>query len=215
MREYGTNVVGGVTPGKGGQSVLGVPVFNTPQESVNSLRTLTSHPFCAGRWSEGCSNFCDRRRDQAHRAGARSRFSMGRHGNRSSRKSKWRKFLGPNTLGALRLREGRRWHDRWSRGKCATMVQARQSKGVGVISRSGQHGSSTGYYLGQAGVAFQPSCTSVATRCSEFEFQMPRDVRGHPFTEAIVIFGEIGSFAGGRIGTTDCGSKSHQTGDRL
>src|SRR5438034_6178595 len=37
MREYGTNVVVGVTPGKGGQSVLGVPVFNTPQEAVNAL----------------------------------------------------------------------------------------------------------------------------------------------------------------------------------
>src|SRR5437763_15112626 len=37
MREYGTNVVAGVTPGKGRQSVLGVPVFNTPGEAVNSL----------------------------------------------------------------------------------------------------------------------------------------------------------------------------------
>src|SRR5260370_30823647 len=37
MREYGTNVIAGVTPGKGGQSVLGVPVFNTPQDAVNSL----------------------------------------------------------------------------------------------------------------------------------------------------------------------------------
>src|SRR4029078_13115616 len=37
MREDGTNVVGGVTPGKGGQSVLGVPVFDTPQEAVDSL----------------------------------------------------------------------------------------------------------------------------------------------------------------------------------
>jgi succinyl-CoA synthetase alpha subunit len=36
VMRYGTNVVGGVTPGKGGQ-VLGVPVFNTPQEAVNSL----------------------------------------------------------------------------------------------------------------------------------------------------------------------------------
>src|ERR1700741_3284431 len=37
MRDYGTNVVAGVTPGKGRHTVLGVPVFNTPKEAVNAL----------------------------------------------------------------------------------------------------------------------------------------------------------------------------------
>src|SRR5437667_3709354 len=40
MREYGTNVVAGVTPGKGGQTVLGVPVFNTPQDAVKALGNI-------------------------------------------------------------------------------------------------------------------------------------------------------------------------------
>ena len=45
MIEYGTNVVGGVTPGKGGQVHLGKPVFNTVSESVNIAKANTSIIF--------------------------------------------------------------------------------------------------------------------------------------------------------------------------
>ena len=37
MKDYGTNVIGGVTPAKGGQEVIGVPVFDTVQEARDEL----------------------------------------------------------------------------------------------------------------------------------------------------------------------------------
>jgi succinyl-CoA synthetase alpha subunit len=34
MMEYGTNIVAGITPGKGGQKFESIPIFNTVQEAV-------------------------------------------------------------------------------------------------------------------------------------------------------------------------------------
>jgi len=45
MIEYGTNVVGGVTPGKGGQLHLEKPVFNTVQDAVDKVAADTSIIF--------------------------------------------------------------------------------------------------------------------------------------------------------------------------
>ena len=45
MIDYGTNVVGGVTPGKGGQEHLGKPVFNTVEDAVKGAQANTSIIF--------------------------------------------------------------------------------------------------------------------------------------------------------------------------
>ena len=45
MIDYGTNVVGGVTPGKGGQEHLGKPVFNSVVEAVEKVAADTSIIF--------------------------------------------------------------------------------------------------------------------------------------------------------------------------
>ncbi len=45
MIDYGTNVVGGVTPGKGGQEHLGKPVFNTVKDAVEATGADTSILF--------------------------------------------------------------------------------------------------------------------------------------------------------------------------
>ncbi len=51
MKEYGTNVVGGVTPGKGGMEVEGVPVFDTVREAVEKTGANTSIIFVPARFA--------------------------------------------------------------------------------------------------------------------------------------------------------------------
>jgi succinyl-CoA synthetase alpha subunit len=50
-RDYGTQVVGGVTPGKGGQDVDGVPVFNTFHEAVDKVGANTAMVFVPPRFA--------------------------------------------------------------------------------------------------------------------------------------------------------------------
>ena len=195
MREYGTNVVGGVTPGKGGQSVLGVPVFNTPQDAVDSLGNIDISVLFvpAAGVKEAAISAID--------AGIKLTVLVPDRVPvwdameiAAAAKANGAMFLGPNTLGAL------------SPGKAVVGMiggraeSARQwfkpgvPKGVGVISRSGGMASSTGYYLGQAGVRLSTILhiggdAVLGVRIPDAALMFEAD----PFTEAIVIFGEIGS----------------------
>src|SRR4029450_1480038 len=195
MREYGTNVIAGVTPGKGGQTVLGVPVFNTPQEAVNSLGNIDISVLfvpAAGVKEAAIS---------AIAAGIKLTVLVPDRVPvwdameiAAAAKANGAMFLGPTTLGALspgrgvvgmiggRAESARQW------------FKPGIPKGVGVISRSGGMASSTGYYLGQAGVRLSTIVhiggdAVLGIRIPDAALMFDAD----PLTEAIVIFGEIGS----------------------
>jgi len=53
MLEYGTNVVGGVTPGKGGREVEGVPVFDTVESALEETGANASIIFVAAPFAPG------------------------------------------------------------------------------------------------------------------------------------------------------------------
>lgn len=51
MKDYGTNIVGGVTPGKGGEWVHGIPVFDTVKEAVKATEANTSIIYVPARFA--------------------------------------------------------------------------------------------------------------------------------------------------------------------
>ena len=195
MREYGTNVVAGVTPGKGGENVLGVPVFNTPRDAANSLHKIDiSVLFVPAVGAKDAAI-------SAIEAGIKLTVLVPDRVPvwdameiAAAAKANGATFLGPNTLGVLspgkgvvgmiggRAESARQW------------FKPGIPKGVGVISRSGGMASSTGYYLGQAGVRISTIVhiggdAVLGIRIPDAALMFEAD----PLTEAIVIFGEIGS----------------------
>src|SRR5690625_3538629 len=49
MLKYGTKIVGGVTPGKGGETVLDVPIFNTLEDAVKETGATVSIIYVPAR----------------------------------------------------------------------------------------------------------------------------------------------------------------------
>jgi len=53
MIDYGTKIVGGVTPGKGGQTACGVPVFNSVQEAITATGATASVMYVPAAFAKG------------------------------------------------------------------------------------------------------------------------------------------------------------------
>lgn len=197
MKEFGTNVVAGCTPGKGGQEVLGVPVYDSVREAVQAVeargdgRTIDiSVIFVPGGIAREAAI-------EAIEAGVKMVVVVPdrvpvwdamqiaaiakRHGAR---------FVGPNTLGVLSPGRGVLG---MIGGRAQSAREWFKPGHVGIISRSGGMTSSCGYYLGRAGVGLSTLVhvggdSVLGMRIPDVALEFEKD----PDTKAIVIFGEIG-----------------------
>src|SRR5919109_3199486 len=195
MREYGTNVVAGVTPGKGGENVLGVPVFNTPQDAVNSLGEIDiSVVFVpAAGVKDAAISAIDAGIKLAvlvpDRVPVWDAMEIA-----AAAKANGAMFVGPNTLGVLSPGKAVVGMIGGRAGSARQWFKAGIPKGVGVISRSGGMASSTGYYLGQAGVRI--STIAHIGGDAVLGIRIPDAAlmfEAGPLPEALLVFGEIGS----------------------
>ena len=191
MKEYGTNIAAGVTPGKGGQEIIGVPVYDTVLEA-----------------SEACGKFdisvlfipAPLVRDaalEAIEAGVKLLVIVPDRVPiydvleiaHSAKKHK-AQFVGPNTLGVLSPGKG-----------VLGMIGGRAASArswffpgpAGITSRSGGITSSMAYYLAQEGIG----ATTLVHVGGDVVVGLPHPeviklFQKDPETKAIVMFGEIG-----------------------
>ncbi len=191
MVGYGTNVVAGCTPGKGGQTALGVPVFNTVPDAAAAIGAIDiSVVFVPAKLVKAAAI-------EAIEAGVKLLVLV------PDRVPVWdameiaacaerhaARFVGPNTLGVLS--PGRAVVGMMG-GKAESARQWFKQGNVGVISRSGGMSSSTAYYLGKEGIGISTIVhvggdSVLGLRFPDVALMFQQD----PQTEAIVIFGEIG-----------------------
>lgn len=141
-RDYGTDLVAGVTPGKGGQEVEGVPVFDSIAESVAETGANTSMIFVPARFAAASI-------DEAIDSGVRTVIAitegipvMDMLGTYWKAKEKGVRLIGPNCPGIL------------SPGKANVGIIPAQffdPGRIGVVSKSGTLTYQIGNELKQAG----------------------------------------------------------------
>jgi succinyl-CoA synthetase alpha subunit/malate-CoA ligase subunit alpha len=188
MLEYGTNVVGGVVPGKGGEKVFGVPVFNTVKEAVaatgaNASLVFVPPPFAADSIMEaadGGIRYCVCITDGIP---AQDMIRVKRYMLRYPREKRM-VLTGPNCAGTI------------TPGQALLGIMPGHiylTGPVGIVGRSGTLGYEAAQQLKDLGIGVS---TSVGIGGDPINGSSFRDIleefENDPATEVVCMIGEIG-----------------------
>jgi len=188
MKEYGTNVVGGVTPGKGGHSEQGVPVFNTVKEAAEKTGATASivfvpPPFAADSIMEAADagiRLCVAITDGIP---SQDMIQVKRYMRRYRQENRMT-LVGPNCAGVI------------SPGKALLGIMPGhiyQPGHIGVVGRSGTLGYEAASQMKELGIGIS---TSVGIGGDPINGSSFRDIlelfENDPETHAVVMIGEIG-----------------------
>lgn len=184
MLEYGTKVVAGVTPGKGGQEICGVPVFNTVREAMETTDANASVVFVPAHFTKDSAM-------EAICAGLPLVITIAEHVPvhhmmqcyHHSRRLGVR-LIGPNSFGVISP----------GKSKAGFMAHSIFTPGpVGMLSRSATNCYETAFMMAARGIG-QSTCVGIGGDMipgSTFVELLP-DLQADPETKAIVLIGEIG-----------------------
>ncbi len=186
-RDYGTDLVAGVTPGKGGQDVEGVPIYNEISEAVSELGANTSMIFVPARFAGAAIN-------EAIDAGCETVIAITEgipvHDMLSTywrAKEQGVRLIGPNCPGVL------------SPGKANVGIipaQFFEAGSIGVVSKSGTLTYQIGNELKQAGLGNSSIVGIGGDPIVGSDFiDILEHYENDPETELIVMVGEIGGDA--------------------
>lgn len=192
MMEYGTKVVAGVTPGKGNQMVLGLPVYDTVLEAkenvpdINTSVIFVPAPLVKNAALEAIAAGIKLLVLVPDRVPIYDVLEISHEAQKAGAQ-----FVGPNTLGLLSVDKGVLG---MMGGRAQTAREWFKKGNVGVTSRSGGITSSIAYYLSKYGIGL----SSIVHVGGDVIVGMPhpeivKRFQADPETKAVVMFGEIGT----------------------